>query len=354
VATSLALVLLLRPSSAVSLSLTLAVPGSEAWLAPLLDAVQVDELSVSVDGRRLDADLYRPRRWRAALLLVHGLSRAGRHHPELVRLARLLARQGTLVLVPQLDGLAAFRLGGQEIADVRAALGALTERSPRVGVAGFSFGAGPALIAAAGRPEVVLTGSFGGYADLRSVIRFLTTGLHEHAGARYAHPPEEYNRWKLLALLVGVVRDAADRRRLGVIAERKLGDPGADTRALEVGAGAEGQAVLALVTNRRADAVAPLLAALPPGARAAIDELSPIAAIPRLAGRLVIAHGAGDTSIPFTESLRLADASHGRAHVFILESFDHTRPLPLLQSIGAHSRDSLRLLRLANALLSER
>jgi hypothetical protein len=353
VAASLALVLLLRAPSAVSLSLALAVPASEPWLAPLLDSAQVEELSVPVDGRRLEADLYRPRRPRAALLLVHGLSRAGRRHPELVRLARLLARQGTLVLVPQLDGLAAYRLDGREIADIRAALGALAERSPRVGIAGFSFGAGPALIAAAGRSEVALAGSFGGYADLRSVIRFLTTGLHDHAGTRYAHPPEEYNRWKLLALLVGVVQDEADRRRLGIIAERKLEDPGADTRALEAGAGAEGRAVLALVTNRRADAVDALLAALPPGARAALDALSPIAAVPRLAGRLVIAHGAGDTSIPFTESLRLADASRGRARVFILESFEHTRPLPLLRSAGTHARDSWRLVRLAKALLAE-
>jgi hypothetical protein len=151
-----------------------------------------------------------------------------------------------------------------------------------------------------------------------------------------------------------MVQDDADRRRLGVIAERKLEDPGADTRGLEVGAGAEGRAVLALVTNRRADAVAPLLAALPPGARAALDALSPIAAVPRLPGRLVIAHGVGDTSIPFTESLRLAEASQGRARVFILESFEHTRPLPLLQSIGAHTRDSWRLVRLARALLAER
>lgn len=303
--------------------------------------------------RRLVADLYRPPRPRAGLVLVHGLSRAGRRHPELVRLARLLARQGTLVLVPQIDGLAAFRLGGGEVADIRAAITALSARSRRIGVAGFSFGAGPALIAAAAHPDLVLAGSFGGYADLRAVLRFLTTGFHEHAGARYSRPPEEYNRWKLLALLAGVVHDAGDRRLLDEIAERKLSDPGADTRALEARAGADGRVVLALVTNRRDEAIEPLLRALDPAARSALDALSPLPAIPRLAGRLVIAHGADDASIPFTESLRLADASGGRAGVFILESFDHARPRPLLQSAGTHARDALRLLRLARALLDE-
>lgn len=350
----LALVLLLlRSPSAVSLSIALAVPGAEPWLAPLLDSVEVDDISVPVEGRRpLVADLYRPPRPRAGLVLVHGLSRAGRRHPELVRLARLLARQGTTVLVPQFDGLTAFRLGGEEVAGVHAALAALSARSRRIGVAGFSFGAGPALIAAASRPDLVLAGSFGGYADLRAVIRFLTTGLHEHAGVRHSQPPEEYNRWKLLALLAGIVRDPDDRRVLDEIAEQKLADPGADTRGLEARAGSDGRAVLALVTNRRDEAIVPLLDALGPAARSAIDALSPLPAMARLSGRILIAHGADDASIPFSESLRLAEAAGGRASVFVLESFDHARPRPLLQSAGAHARDALRLLRLARILLA--
>src|SRR5512147_825808 len=85
----------------VSLSLALAAPRAESWLAPVLDTVVVEEWSVEVDGRYLVADLYRPAAPRGAILLVHGLSRAGRHHPELVRFARLLGRHGWIVVVPQ-------------------------------------------------------------------------------------------------------------------------------------------------------------------------------------------------------------------------------------------------------------
>ena len=87
------------------------------------------------------------------MLLVHGLSPGGRQHPELVRLARALARRGQLVLVPHFDGLAAFRLSGREVDEVRAALAHLHALSQHpAGIAGFSFGAGPALIAAADGP----------------------------------------------------------------------------------------------------------------------------------------------------------------------------------------------------------
>src|SRR5437899_2718391 len=85
--------LLARMGPALSLALTLALPGAESWLAPLHAEVVVEEMSIEAGGRRLVADLYQPSAPRGALLLVHGLSRPGRRHPDLVRLARLLARQ---------------------------------------------------------------------------------------------------------------------------------------------------------------------------------------------------------------------------------------------------------------------
>jgi len=219
---------------------------------------------------------------------------------------------------------------------------------------GLSFGAGPALLAAADVPDLALIASFGGYADLRDVILYLTTGIHRFGGRRYVQAPEEYNRWKLLALLVDFVQDGRDRRLLDTIAGRKLADPGADTGALEADLGPEGRAVRALVLNRREDAVGPLLAALPADARAAIERLSPLAAMPRLRGRVLLAHGAGDVSIPFTESLRLAEASAGRADAVILETFEHTGARAFWPTLGSRLRDGRRLLWLADALLAER
>lgn len=346
------LALLVRIVPALSLSLALALPGIEPWLAPLLDEPVVEELAIDVEGGRLVADLYRPTMPLGGVLLVHGLSSAGRRHPELVRLARLLARHGRLVLVPQFEGLTAFRLSGHEVAEVRAALGVLATRSSSVGVVGFSFGAGPALLAAADVSDLTLTASFGGYADLRDVVVYITTGTHEFGGHQYRQRPEAYNRWKLLALLVGFVEDARDRRSLDRIATRRLADPGGDTGTLEAELGPEGRAILALVLNESSDAVGPLLAALPSGARAAMDRLSPLGAVPRLSGRLLIAHGLGDASIPFTESLRLAEASYGRTAAVLLETFEHTGPRALWPSIRGRVRDGVRLIRLADALLA--
>jgi dienelactone hydrolase len=344
--------LIVRLAPALSLSLALAVAGMESRLAPLLDDPVVEHVSIPVDGVVLAADLYRPAAPRGALLLVHGLSRAGRRHPELVRLARLLARHGRLVLVPQFEGLAAFRLSGREVAEVRAALRMLLRRTSVAGVVGFSFGAGPALLAAADVPDLALAASLGGYADLRNVIRYLTTGSHEFDGHRHEQRPEEYNRWKLLSLLVGFVQDERDRRALDLVAARRLADPGHDTSALEGDVSAEGRALLALVRNRNEHEVGALVAALPSGARAALQRMSPLAVVPRLPGRLLIAHGMDDASIPFTESSRLAAASQGSTTAILLETFQHTRQHALGPTIAGRARDALRLLRLTDALLA--
>ena len=355
VAAGLTLGLLVRFGPALTLSVALAAPRLEGWLALASREPVRESLTLPVEGRRVEADLYRPASGtpRGAVLLVHGLSRAGRHHAELMRLARLLARAGEVVLVPQLEGLAAFRLRGDEVEDIRAGARYLAGlgHGP-VAVAGFSFGAGPALLAAADLPGLRLAGSFGGYADLRNVITYITTGVFTFREERYQRRQEEYNRWKLLALLVGFVESAPDRAVLAAIAERKLADPAAATEDLERALGAEGRAVMALVRNRREEAVEALIATLSPATRAALAGLSPLPAVRRLSVRLLLAHGADDDSIPFTESLRLAEAAPDRASVAIFRTFHHTGPVPLWPSLGARAADAWRLFRLADRLLA--
>ncbi len=345
---------IVRFGPTLSLSLALAAPRTATWLPAAAGEPAREEVLVDGGSRPIHADLYRPARPRGGLVLVHGLSQAGHRHPEMVRLARLLARHGRMVLVPEIPGLAAYTLGGREVEEIRSAIRHAAALVRPVGVVGFSFGAGPALLATAEEPSVSLVASFGGYADLEHVVAFVTTGVHGLGDRRHVQRQEEYNRWKLLALLVGFTENLRDRGLLGAVARRKLANPADDTRALEGDLGREGRAVLALVRNRSPEAVPALLAALPPRARRALDDLSPLRVVPRLPGRLLIAHGEGDPSIPFTESLRLAQAAGGRARVAILETFHHTGPRPLWRSVPARVADAARLVGLVDGLLASR
>ena len=78
----------------------------------------------------------------------------------------------------------------------------------------------------------------------------------------------------------------------------------------------------------------------------------PLPVMSRLRGRALIAHGRADSSIPYTESLRLAQAADTQA--VILATFHHTGPLSLLEITRSGVHDGWRLVRLAEALLSDR
>jgi len=99
---------------------SLALPAAETWFAPVLAEPAREEIVILRGARRIPADLYRPPTPGAALLIVHGLSRAGRRHPETVRFARLIGRQGQLVL--------ALLAGALETEPDRRTLGAIAAR----------------------------------------------------------------------------------------------------------------------------------------------------------------------------------------------------------------------------------
>jgi pimeloyl-ACP methyl ester carboxylesterase len=346
-------VLLVRWLPALVVTAVLAAPRLEPWAAPWLGDVAREDVEIPFPAKPLAADLYHPVRSRpprSALVLVHGLSTDGRRQPDLARLARLLGRSGLLVVVPQFDGLAAFRLSGREVEEIGAVLGHVQRHAPAVGIAGFSFGAGPVLLAAAGRNDVALVGSFGGYADLGNVGVFIASGAHTFGGTRYVERSEPYNRWKLASLLTPFVPDDVDRVRLASIVDAKLRDPGADTSVAEGTLARNGRAVLSLVRSRDETEARRRLAELPASARAALEKLSPLSAVPKIRGRLLIAHGAADPSIPFTESLRLAEATGGRTRAVILGGFHHTGATDLWRAIA----DVWRLVGLVDSVIALR
>jgi dienelactone hydrolase len=305
------------------LALDLLAPG---WAPTFGQPVRTE---VTMSGSQ--ADLYRPPGpARGGLLLVHGLSRFGRSHPAFQRAAQSLARAGFVVLAPDFDELRAFHLSESDVAAVSRAVTRLAELAPPpLGILGVSFGAGPALLAAADpsiRDKVDLVGSLGGYYDLVHVVGFITTGWFEDNGIFAQTRQQEYNRWKLLAALTPYVTDQAERSRLQRIADLKLADPRMAVQSEVSRLGPEGRQLFALVENRERDRVSRLLAGLGPSARTAFQHLSPAASIGRVRARLLIAHGRADDSIPFTESLKLARSAPNAGGVVIFDGLRHAFP----------------------------
>jgi len=120
------------------------------------------------------------------------------------------------------------------------------------------------------------------------------------------------------------VADPADRDRLRRIAERRLANPKAGIGDLVARLGPDGRAVYALVANRDPAGVPWLIGQLPGTIR---DELRRLDLKGRdfraIAGPVFLIHGRDDAIIPFSESVKLAEALGPRADLTILEHFAH-------------------------------
>ena len=162
------------------------------------------------DGTAVPATLLRPRTSVSPLpgwVVMHGITRAGRAHPQLVRFTRAVASTGAAVIIPEVPEWRQLDLAPHlTTPTIRSAIDSL-QTTPGVhegpfGLVGFSFGA-PHTVAAAGDPalraDVATAVGFGGYCDPRRTIHFMMTGQHEHNGDTIYLRPDPYGRWIVAA-----------------------------------------------------------------------------------------------------------------------------------------------------------
>src|SRR5689334_6775163 len=111
------------------------------------------------------------------LVMVVGVHHLGINEPRLVSFARAFAAAGVAVLTPEPPDIADYRITPETIEVIGQAAQDLAHRlgKPRVGVLGFSFSGGLALLAAADptfAPRISFVVAVGAHDDLSRVSRF--------------------------------------------------------------------------------------------------------------------------------------------------------------------------------------
>jgi dienelactone hydrolase len=155
---------------------------ARAWL---WGGTALENVDITVDrgDRRVPATLTRPRGIAGRLpawIVLHGITRRGRAHAQLLRFTRALTGTGAVAIVPEVPEWRDFVLApALSRPTIRAALAGLRDSGwaldAPVGLIGFSFGA-PHAIATTAHPDVAdsVAGSvsFGGYCSLERTIHF--------------------------------------------------------------------------------------------------------------------------------------------------------------------------------------
>jgi pimeloyl-ACP methyl ester carboxylesterase len=343
--------------------------------------IHEEEVEVQRGDRPVPGTLFHPGYARSPLpgwVVLHGVTRPGRRHPTLLRFVRALAGTGANVLVPEIPEWRELDLAPDEAAaTIRASVLHLSTvegtRPDRIGVMGFSLGVPQVLLAATDpslRGRLRAVAGFGGYGDLDRTIHFLFKGEHEWQGTVQVIDPDPYGRWVVggnyLTRVPGF-EEAGDVARALLSLARGAGD-------LQVGAweacydSFKEELVHEIHPSRRdlfrafapptgqtpPDELARRLApALADAARRATPFSEPMSFLDRISVPVRLVHGRGDRLIPFSESLRMAEAFPARAdvRVYLTGLFSHSQE-DTESGGGAGVEEQLHFLRILSDLLT--
>lgn len=318
-------------------------------------------LTYEVAGRTYEGDFYVPADGaQAGIVLVPGVVPAGKDDRRLVALARTLARLRFAVLVPDLVGLRQYRVRAGDVREVADAFRHLRERPElpaqgRAGIAGFSYGAGPVILAAVEqdiRDEVGFVVALGGYYDLRTIVTYFTTGYYRHdkAGTWQHLDPHTYAKWVFTLSNTDLLERAGDRGALRSYAAEMIMDEDLFVAPTSPkGLAPDARNFLALLENRDPNQVLALIERLPPRILNELNGIDPAAHdLSGMQAQVILVHGRGDNIIPYTESVALAKAlPPGQARLFLIEGFAHV-------DIGLEREDIPQMLRAVELLLAQR
>src|SRR5262245_8315955 len=256
----------------------------------------------TVEHAGIPIDIYSGEHAYSPILIVHGLNPTGKNSLDLMRISEALAQVGYQVFVPDLIELKRQHLQPEEAGHIKSVFQFIGKGAA---IACFSYGCGPAMIAAADpdiRDHIRFALAFGGYFDIRQTLEFVVTGPES---------PIAYLKWVYLGANSDLVADESDRTRLRTIAEHGRDDDVLESDAAER-LSPEAKALLAVFLASTPEDFHARLDAAPANLQRRLDALSPSRFVERIRAPLILVHGINDPAIPAQQSIEFAEAA--RAH----------------------------------------
>jgi pimeloyl-ACP methyl ester carboxylesterase len=345
VALSILLVSLLLRRALLVICLGLKILGHtdalNAWKGPVRHE--------TVEHAGIPIDIYSGEHAHSPILIVHGINPTGKNSLDLMRISEALAQVGYQVFVPDLIEMRRQHLQPEEAGHIKSVFQFIGKDAA---IACFSYGCGPAMIAAADpdiRDHVRFALAFGGYFDIRETLEFVVTGPES---------PIAYLKWVYLGANSDLVTDEGDRTRLRTIAEHGRGDDVVELNAAEK-LSPEAKALLAVFLASTPEDFHARLDTAPPNLQRRLDALSPSRFVEQIRAPLILVHGINDPAIPVQQSIEFADAArvHGlEQSLTLLQMYGHVNPI--LPEIGLQNvfsfylPETFRFLRVINHLVA--
>jgi pimeloyl-ACP methyl ester carboxylesterase len=243
------------------------------------------------------------------VVLLHGVHHLGIEDPRMWNLARALAGAGVLVMTPELQDLADYRVTARTIdviGDSTVVLSTHMNRS--VGLIGLSFAGGLALLAADRKdyaPNIGFVLAIGAHDDMGRVARFFAANIiAKPDGTEAALAAHEYG---VLVLAYSHLEDFFSPKDVPVAREALRQWLWDQPQAIQTAAtlSKDGQRKMDELLHHRDQLQEALLKEIDLH-KAEMDAVSPHGHMTDMHIPVYLLHGAGDTVIPASETLWLA------------------------------------------------
>jgi pimeloyl-ACP methyl ester carboxylesterase len=243
------------------------------------------------------------------VVLLHGVHHLGIEDPRMWNLARALAGAGVLVMTPELQDLTDYRVTARTIDVIGdSAMVLSTRMQRRVGVLGLSFAGGLSLLAANRtefRDRIGFVVAIGAHDDMGRVARFFAANvIAKPDGVESKFQAHEYGA---LVLAYSHLEDFFSAQDVPIAREalRQWLWEQPDAMKSAMALSPEGKKVLDLLLHHRDQLRGPLLGEITLH-KEEMDAVSPHGHLAQLHTAVFLLHGAGDTIIPSSETLWLA------------------------------------------------
>jgi hypothetical protein len=243
------------------------------------------------------------------IVLLHGVHHLGIEDPRMWNLARALAGAGVLVMTPELQDLADYRVTARTIDVIGDSAVVLSRRMDRnVGVIGLSFAGGLALLAANRsefRDKIGYVVAIGAHDDMGRVARFFAANVIAKPDG--VETPFQAHEYGVLVLAYSHLEDFFSPKDVPIAREALRQWLWEQPDALKTAAALspDGQKKLDLLLHHREQMREPLLAEITLH-KDEMAAVSPHGHLAQLHTTVFLLHGAGDTIIPSSETLWLA------------------------------------------------
>ena len=251
------------------------------------------------------------------LLLYPGASPYGEQHPAMNQLSRAAAVSGYTVVIPRIPSLMALEVKPEVHEWIQHFYRWFRSRLPTgtkaVRIMGASFG-GPLLLRCLqdgplkeNPPESFLM--YGPYFDFNSILDYLCTGELTYEGKTWVQPVHEWGLVVIFHNYLKLIDPGYSVEGLKQVLKIRVKDnEEGSNAALEKLTGKERELGDALLTGKATEEVKRLVKLIKTANAETFRELSPSTYADRTPIKVHIIHGRTDTMVPFTESIKLAEA----------------------------------------------